>query len=121
MGLFSSMKENADRKIRDFIISLLIEGETLEMADVAGSDWYAITNKRVIVYDQELKLLGDSGNEIVSFERKAVRTIIVEIPISGIIKKYKLCFRCDSISAKVTFYDKDRCMESYKSALPFIY
>lgn len=121
MGLFSSIKEKQDEKTLAFVTSLLMPGEDVETFTKAAIDWFAITNKRILVLDTELKLMGDSSDQIVSFAREDVKTLIVEIPLSGVFKKYRLAFRSAALTAKVTFLEKDQYLSAYRETLPLIY
>lgn len=121
MGFFSNIRAKQDQKTLDFLNSLLMPQEEINAFHKAGIDWFAITSKRVIVFDSELKLVGDSSNEIVSFRLADVKTVIIEIPLNGVFKKYRLAFRSEALTAKVSFLEKEECLSAYREVLPLIY
>jgi hypothetical protein len=121
MGFFDKMAQRAEEKTLKHIQTFLLPGETIVGVIEGINDWIAVTDKRILVSDKDLNILDKSTQTVFSFKKEDVKGLIVDSPISGILKFYHLGFSVGRLTPKITFTKQDDCMAAYHKLAAILY
>jgi Bacterial PH domain len=112
MGLFDNFKQKADAKAQAYIESILLPGETIKELITTGADFMAITEKRLILCDQDFDW-GDSKQAVFSLPINKIIGVSVSNPISGVFKKFRVAVHAGGVTARMTFLKEDEARKAF--------
>lgn len=113
MGLFDKVTASieADKKMQ--LEELLLQGEELKKFVMGMGDFVAVTDKRIIMLDQDFNW-GEMKQAIVSIKPETVTAVSMVNPTVGTIRKFKVAVFAGGVKAEATFGNKEACTECYK-------